>query len=176
MSDTRILIAYFSRKGNNYVDGRIVDLPVGNTEVAAGLVHDLTGGDLFRIDPVEPYPADYQAATEVARQELERGARPDLAGHVDDLAAYDTVILAYPNWWGTLPMAVWTFLEAHDLSGKTLLPLCTHEGSGMGRSERDLERLCPGSRLLKGLPIQGGRVRNAGGAIGAWLRQAALAG
>ncbi len=174
MRETKILIACYSRKGANYVGGSIVDLPVGNTEVAAAMIQKLTGGDVFKIETVQGYPADYQETTEVARQELDQNARPELAGRVDNLDGYDVVILGYPNWWSAMPMAVFTFLESYDFSGKTILPLCTHEGSGMGHSERDIKRLCPGAKVMKGLPIKGGNVQGAGNAISAWLRKSGV--
>lgn len=170
MNKNPILIAYFSRKGDNYVGGRIVDLPVGNTEVAARTLQKLTGGDLFHIDTVKPYPADYTETTEVARRELRGKARPALTGRIPDLAAYDVVVLGYPNWWNTMPMAVCTFLEGGDFAGKTILPFCTHEGSGLGCSEGDIRKLCPGAQVLKGLSITGGHVQEAEAAISAWLR------
>lgn len=172
----RILIAYFSRRGANYAGGRIVDLPVGNTEVAAGLLRKLTGGDLFPIEPAEPYPADYTETTEAAQRELRADARPPLAVAPPDLSGCDILFLGYPNWWGTLPMPVWTFLEACDLTGKTVLPFCTHEGSGLGDSERDLKRLCPGATVLKGLPIRGSAVREAEQDLAAWLRRSGVTG
>ncbi len=172
MNQPRTLIAYFSRKGDNYRDGGIVNLPVGNTEVAAKTIQGLTGGDLFHIETVKEYPSDYQKATEVAQHELSRNARPALKGQVDDMDAYGVVFLGYPNWWGTMPMAVFTFLEAHDFAGKTILPFCTHEGSGLGQSERDIKQLCPGARVLGGLAIRGGGVQKAEKAIAAWLKEA----
>ena len=173
---TRTLIAYFSRKGENYLGGRIVDLPVGNTEVAAGMIQALTGGDTFRIDTAQPYPAGYTATTEVARKELGRKARPKLARNLDSLEAYDVIFLGYPNWWDTMPMAVFTFLEAHDFTGKTVIPFCTHEGSGLGHSERDVKACCRGAKVLKGLAIQGGSVQKAGGNLAAWVKALDLEG
>jgi len=105
MVKARCLIAFFSRRGNNYVNGRIVNLPVGNTEAAALAIRKLTGGDLFRIDPVKEYPADYEETTEVAKQELCRNARPELSAHVVNMDEYGVIFLGYPNWWGTMPMA-----------------------------------------------------------------------
>jgi flavodoxin len=172
MKETRTLIAYFSRNGNNYLDGRIVNLPVGNTEVAAKAIQSLAGGDLFHIDPVKAYPADYTEATEVAQRELSRNERPGLKGQLDSLETYDVIFLGYPNWWGTMPMAVFTFLESHDFTGKTILPFCTHEGSGLGQSERDIKKLCPGAHVLRGLAIRGGTVRKAEKAIASWLKEA----
>jgi flavodoxin len=144
-----IWIAYFSRPGNNYVNGRIVNLPVGNTEIAAQEIKEMTGGKLFKIDPVKKYSEDYQACTEEAKQELRGNARPELTGHPESLEGFDTIILAYPNWWGTMPMPVQTFLKHDDFNGKTILSICTHEGSGMGTSEADIRRLCPGANVKK---------------------------
>ena len=171
MNETSNLIAYFSRRGSNYLDGTIVELPVGNTEVAAKMIQRLAGGDLFHIDTVKGYPADYTKATEVAQRELSQNARPELASQVASLDGYDRIFLGYPNWWGTMPMAVWTFLEAHDFAGKTILPFCTHEGSGLAQSERDIHKLCPGAKVLRGLAIRGGSVAKSEKAIAAWLSE-----
>lgn len=166
----KILIAYYSRRGLNYVGGDIVDLPVGNTEVAAGMIEKLTGGETFRIDTVKPYPAGYDETTEVAKQELRQKARPALTGHVPNMGDFDMVVLGYPNWWGTMPMAVYSFLEEYDFSGKTILPLCTHEGSGLGHSLNDIKKLCPDANVSRGLAIQGGSVQGAQAEIRVWLK------
>jgi len=170
MSKTKSLIAYYSRAGNNYVNGGIVNLPVGNTEVAANMIQKLTGGDAFRIDTVKPYPEGYHETTEVAKEELRGNARPKISGRVDNMENYEVLYLGYPNWWGTMSMAVFTFLEAYDLAGKTIIPFCTHEGSGMGRSERDIAKACAGAGVLKGLSIRGGSVHGAQEEITNWLR------
>jgi flavodoxin len=170
------LIAYFSREGGNYVGGQIVDLPVGNTEVAAKMIEKLTGGELFKIEPVKKYPKDYTACTNEAQAELRANARPELSTYPNSLDNHNTVILFYPNWWGTMPMPVWTFLERFDFSGKTILPLCTHEGSGMGHSESDIRKLCPGAKLEIGLAIRGGSVKSAENEISWWLRELGMTG
>jgi len=172
----KCLIAYYSRKGNNYVSGSIANLPVGNTEVAAAMIQKLTGGESFRIDTVKAYPFDYTKTTEVAQQELRQNARPELTDRVGDFLAYDVVFLGYPNWWGTMPMAVFTFLEVYDFSGKTIVPFCTNEGSGMGHSESDIKELCPKAKVLKGLAIRGGSVQGAGDDIAAWLKASGMEG
>jgi flavodoxin len=168
-----ILIAYFSRPGDNYVNGSIVNLPVGNTEVAAKKIKEMTmtGGDLFKISPAKKYPEDYRKCTEEAQHELYTNVRPKLAEKLDNIDGYDTVILGYPNWWGTMPMPIWTFLEQYDFSGKAILPLCTHEGSGMGRSEADIRSLCSNANVKKGLAIRGGNVKDADGIISDWLQK-----
>ena len=169
MTKNKILIAYYSRKGQNYVGSRIVNLPVGNTEVAAKMAQELTGGDLFEIQTVKSYPVDYTETTEVATMEKRNNARPELSTHVNNMDQYDTIILGYPNWWGTFPMAVFTFLEEYDFTGKTIIPFCTHEGSGLAGSERDIRKLCPDAKLLPGLAIRGGSVKSAGNAVKSWL-------
>jgi flavodoxin len=171
MSERKRLIAYFSRAGNNYVGGEIMNLPVGNTEVAAKMIQKLTGGDIFRIETIKKYPEGYNETTDVAKQELRQNARPELTGHVENMADYSVMYLGYPNWWGTMPMAVCTFLEEYDFSGKTIIPFCTHEGSGMGRSESNIKKLCSDSKVLKGLAIIGGSVQGAENDIAAWLRK-----
>lgn len=171
----KCLIAYYSRRGSNYANGGIVDLELGNTEVAAGMIQALAGGELFRIDTLKDYPSGYEETTQVAQEELRQGARPGLKERVAAMEGYDVVILGYPNWWGTMPMAVHAFLEAYDFKGKTILPFCTHEGSGMGHSEADIRKLCPTAKLGPGLAIQGSMVRKAEGAISAWLGKAGIA-
>lgn len=151
----KTLIAYYSRRGQNYVGGNIADLAMGNTEIVAQKIEKLTGAEMFRIDTVKKYPADYTECTHVARQELLENARPRLADKVDNMPEYDTVLLGYPNWWGTMPMAVHTFLQAYDFTGKTIVPFCTHEGSGMGRSVADIKHLCPSAIVLDGMAIRG---------------------
>ena len=171
MAKKKSLIAYFSRQGNNYVSGKIVNLKVGNTEVAAEMIQEITGGDLFRIEAAKAYPEEYTETTEVAKQELRTNARPELTGHLLNMASYNVILLGYPNWWGTMPMPVFTFLEEYNFSGKTIAPFCTHEGSGLGRSVADINKICPQSTILNGLAIRGGEVKNANGEVSGWLRE-----
>lgn len=169
MTNQRILIAFFSRSGANYAGGAIQNLSVGNTEVAAGKIREIVGGDVFKIESQKLYPEDYYQTTDAAKVELRNNERPKLTGQVNNMSEYDTVILGYPNWWGTMPMPVFTFLEKHDLFGKTIIPFCTHEGSGMGQSESDIRKLCPDSRVLNGLAIFGSRVAKSEKEISNWL-------
>ncbi len=170
MSETRKLVAYFSRAGQNYVGGSIVDLPVGNSRVAAEAIAEKVGADLFEIETVDAYPADYTECTEVAAAEKRAGVRPELAADVDtDL--YDVIYLCYPNWWGTCPMAVLALLEGHDLSGKIVRPLCTNEGSGMGSSERDIRAAAPGATVGEGLAVAGGAVVRSRDVIQRWAEE-----
>ncbi|MDF2881895.1 MAG: hypothetical protein K0R54_2452 [Clostridiaceae bacterium] len=163
------LIAYFSRKGNNYVNGSIKNLSVGNTEVAAKMIQELTGADMFYIEPVIEYDADYNVCIEEAQKDKRANARPEFKNALKDIAEYDTIYLGYPNYWGTMPMHVWTFLEKYELTGKTIKPFCTHEGSGMGNSERDIQKLCAGAKVEKGIAIHGSEVSRSKGAISKWV-------
>jgi flavodoxin len=165
----KCLIAYFSRRGNNYVGGNIVNLPVGNTEVVARMIQKLTKGNLFRVEALKPYPRDYIETTEVAQKEQRSDARPELTGHVENMDSYDVIILGYPNWWGTMPMPVFTFLEEYDFSGKTIVPFCTHEGSGLGRSVKDIQRLCPQTNISESLVLRGGGVSKSQSEVSKWL-------
>ncbi|HBW37775.1 flavodoxin [Desulfosporosinus sp. BICA1-9] len=167
---SKVLIAFFSRKGQNYVSGSIKNLPVGNTEVVAGMIREITRGDMFKIDTVKDYPVDYTQTTNVAKDELRAKARPELTAHVVNMDEYDTIILGYPNWWGTMPMAVYTFLEEYDFSGKTILPYCTHEGSGLSGSERDIARECPNATVKSGLSIHGTHAGSAEKSVESWLK------
>lgn len=171
---SKILIAYYSRKGNNYAGGRIVNLPVGNTEIIAKKISVLTGGDLFEIKTVQSYPDDYTEATEVAKDELKENARPELSEKIDNLNSYEVIFLGYPSWWGTMPMPVFTFLESCDFSGKTIMPFCTHEGSGLGRSEQDIKKLCKNTNVLPGIAVRGSSVANADREVVYWLKKSGM--
>jgi len=170
-NDSKCLIAYFSRSGNNYVSGTIVNLPVGNTEVVAKMIQEMTKGDLFHIEAVNAYPGDYTETTELAQQELRASARPKLTSHLENLASYKVIFLGYPNWYGTMPMPVFTFLEEYNFSGKTIAPFCTHEGSGLGRSVMDIKKIYTQSTDLEGLAVRGGDVKNAQVEVSGWLRE-----
>lgn len=174
MNDPRVLIAYYSRAGQNYVGGDIVDLAVGNTEVAAAMIRAVTAGELFEIEAVGRYPVGYHETTDAARKELRENARPALSALPESIDGYDVVFLGFPNWWGTAPMPVFTFLESFDFGGKTIVPFCTHEGSGMGRSERDISASCPGATVLEGLAIRGGAVHGVGDSIRRWIESTGL--
>ncbi|MCF2660824.1 flavodoxin [Pseudoflavonifractor phocaeensis] len=159
----------FSRADENYFSGVLRRVRVGNTEIAAQLLRELTGADLFKIEPVQPYSKDYNECIAQAQEDQRRDARPELKSCPNSLDGYGTVYLGYPNYWGTMPMAVFTFLERFDWNGKTIRPFCTHEGSGLGRSESDIRRLCPGAKVETGLEIYGSTSAKAGPAMKKWL-------
>ena len=170
----KTLIAFFSRADENYFGGAMRYVKVGNTEIVAGIIKDLIPADTFKIEMKNPYSPVYMTCIEEAKKDLRAKARPELVSMPESIDEYDTVILAYPNYWGTMPMAVFTFLEAFDFTGKTILPLCTNEGSGMGSSERDIKKYAPGAELKKGLSITGSQAANAKGSIQRWLSAAGL--
>lgn len=169
LNKEKCLIAYFSRKGDNYVNGRIMNLLVGNTEVAAKMIQEITQGDIFHIDTVNAYPKDYTLTTNIAQREKQEKVRPELISHIENIDSYSAIFLGYPNWWGTIPMPIYTFLEEYDFSGKTIMPFCTHEGSGLGNSEIDIVNACPKAKILKGLAIYGSQVDAAKKDIKEWL-------
>jgi flavodoxin len=152
----KILVAYFSHSGN--------------TRVIANQIHDRVGGDIFEIKTVDTYPQDYEAVKAVAMKELNEGSRPSLATHVDNMDSYDVVFVGYPIWWGTMPTPVESFLTGYNLSGKTIVPFSTHEGSGLGSSVRDIKALCPQSTVREGLAIRGGSVNTAQDQVTSWLQ------
>ena len=163
------LIVYYSRRGPNLVDGKVQTLRMGNTEMMAAILQKLTSADCIRIEPYEDYPEDYYECIDQARQDLIKGMRPGLKNCPDSIDGYDVIYLGYPNYWGTMPAAVFSFLERYDFTGKIIKPFCTHEGGGMGRSERDLKQVCPGAQIVSGLPVQGSRIKQELSAIADWV-------
>ena len=166
----KTLIAFFSRADENYFGGAMRYVKVGNTEIVCRIIEELIPADSFKIEMKVPYSAEYMTCIEQAKADLRKKARPELRSWPEGLDGYDTVILAYPNYWGTIPMAVATFLEKYDFSGKAILPLCTNEGSGMGGSERDIRKCAPGADVRKGLPILGSDAANSKESVRSWLR------
>ena len=165
----KTLIAFFSRADENYFGGAMRYVKVGNTEVVCGIMKDLTSADTFKIEMKEPYSPVYMTCIDEAKKDLRANARPELTSYIDSIDGYDTIILGYPNYWGTIPMAVATFLEKYDFTGKTILPFCTNEGSGMGSSERDVKKYAKGADVKKGLSITGSRAANSKDAVKKWL-------
>ena len=151
-ADKKILVVYFSRTGEEYAVGNITK---GNTEIVAEYIAQKIGADIFEIKPAKPYPDAYEPCTEIAKQELESNARPALEKNIDSLAQYDTIFIGYPIWWSALPRVVVTFLEANDFSGKTIIPFCTHGGSGLAGTEREIKDACPNAKVLDGLAVVG---------------------
>jgi len=153
----KILVAYFSHSGN--------------TREIANQIHKSMSGDIFEIQAVKPYPHDYDAVVKQAKQELDSGYKPALKTAIENIKSYDLVFIGYPIWWGTIPAPVKTFLSEYDLSGKTIVPFCTHEGSSLGRSVTDISKLCPKSNLRDGVAIWGRDVKTEQNTVPGWLEK-----
>ena len=165
---TNAIVIFFSRKGENYWNGSIRDLEQGNTEVAAGYIAKAIGCEAFEIEPVKEYPTDYYACCDEAKAELNGPARVE-ARTYPDLTGYDVIFLGYPNWWGTIPMVVDTFLRRYDnWQGKRIFPFCTNEGSGLGGSVRSIEEACPGAVVNNGISIRGCKTNESREMIEKW--------
>lgn len=164
------LIVYYSRKGQNYWNGSIKDLKKGNTEIVAEFIQKAVGGDLFEVETVKPYSQDYYACIDEAQKELRANARPEIKSYPENIENYDVIFVGFPNWWGTMPMAMFTLLENCNLKGKKIVPFCTNEGSGMGSSERDLVKLCTGANVMRGLPIHGAEAAQSEKEIVEWAK------
>lgn len=170
-ADKKILVVYFSRTGEEYNVGNIT---TGNTAIVADIIAKKLGADTFEVKAATPYPDAYEACTELAKRELESNARPAFAKNIDSLAQYDTIFVGYPIWWGAVPRVMMTFLEANDLSGKTIVPFCTHGGSGLSGTEREIADACPNAKVLSGLAIVGKQCQNdpaaVEGEVADWLK------
>jgi len=157
----KILIAYFSK--------------TGNTRSVANEIQKNIGGDIFEIKTINPYPEDYRATTIQARNEKDNNLRPELTAEVTNMASYDIIFVGYPDWWGTMPMGVFTFLGKYNFAGKTIVPFCTHEGSGFGTSISDLKNTCPQANVLQGLALRGSSAAGSQEEIAAWLKTIGMA-
>lgn len=165
------LIAFYSRADENYFGGSKKYIKVGNTEKAANMIAELTGANLFKIEQKIPYAADYDTCIAQAKKDKQDNARPELVSLPEDLDDYDVIYLGYPNYWGTMPMAVYTFLESYNFFGKKIHPFCTHEGSGLSGTERDIAKAAKGADVKKGLAIYGSNVDDAEAALKKWIQE-----
>ncbi len=170
-SGSKGLLVYFSRAGENYSYGGRTHLEVGNTEVLAGMISRLIGCDVHRIEPVDPYPDDYEETVARNVREQDTNARPAIANPLAAIVPYDTLLLGSPIWNVRAPMIMSTFVEGFDFSGKTVVPFVTYAVSGLGTTVRDYTALCPRATMGEGLAVRGEEVRDAGAAVEAWLRR-----
>ena len=148
----KVLVAYFSRAGENYAVGR---LEKGNTAALAEMIAEETGGDLFEIKPKNDYPERLKDVLETARREQKENARPELAENVRNLADYDVIFLGYPIWCSDMPMAVYTFLETNDFEGKTIIPFSTSLTDALTGNEKNIPLHAKGAKVLDGLGLEG---------------------
>lgn len=148
-------------------DGEIL----GNVEYMARTIQQAVGGDLLRIETAEEYPLEHEALVDFAAEEQEAGARPELATQIENLEQYDTIFLGYPNWWGDMPQALYTFLESYDLSGKTIIPFCPHGGSGFSRTQSTIAELQPNATVREdGLALSRNDVADSAEQVTAWAQ------
>lgn len=171
VSGKKTLVAFFSHTGENYGVGNISE---GNTHIIAKMIGEAVDANLFEIVPEKDYPHDsYDAVVEIAKTEKEANARPAIKDDIK-IEDYDVVFIGYPNWWGDMPMPVYTFIEKHDWEGKTVIPFCTHEGSGLSGTDKKIARACKGASVGKGLAVHGHTAQNnrrqAQSAVEAWLK------
>ena len=172
-----VLVVYFSHAGENYGVGVIEE---GNTAKMGKIIAEQMEADIFELVPVVPYPGDYDSCLDVATEEQRTAARPEYEEEIENWAQYDTIFIGYPIWWGNIPNIVYTFMEAYDFAGKTVIPFNTHEGSGQARSQKDIEDLMPEeATVLKGLAVRGSKAQNdaegTGEDVAAWLKEIGLA-
>jgi flavodoxin len=171
-----VLLAYFSRPGENYYYGGRRNLQVGNTEVLARMIADLIDCDLYRIEAADPYPDDYDATVARNVDEQNSDARPAIADPLASISQYDAVLVGSPIWNVRPPMILTTFLESHDFAGKAVHPFVTYAVSGLGRTETIYTAALPGARLQPGLAVQGEEVADHRADIETWLRQVGVEG
>lgn len=172
----KTLVAVFSLAGEQYGVGVIEK---GNTAIIADMIVEVTGADLFSIEAVTPYPETYDGLLEIPQQENQSDTRPAISGTVEDMEQYDRVFIGYPIWWGDMPAIVKGFLEIYDFAGKTVIPFCTHGGSGLANTESAIAGLT-GAEMRKGLAVSGATAQNdrdaARTAVTDWLEEVGVLG
>lgn len=168
---TKALILFYSRAGENHYNGGLEHLEVGNTHLASQWIGDEIGADLFQVDTVVPYAESYRECCGQAVAEWKGNVRPAVKGMPEGVEAYDTIVVGYPIWCGTMPMCLYTVLEAINTAGKRVVALCTHEGSGYAGSVEALKKLCPEAAVEAGLSVKGCQVRESEEMIRQWARE-----
>ncbi|WP_298651702.1 flavodoxin [uncultured Proteiniphilum sp.] len=157
VQNSKTLVVYYSR--------------TGNAEAVAKQIQTLTNADLFRVETVKAYPEGYHETTEVAKEEKNNNARPEIKTKVENIDQYDTVFIGFPIWWGTYPMVIATFIESHNLKGKTIIPFCTHGGGSVDQGFNDVEKLTKESKHEEGFSLSGSRANSSQADIEKWLRK-----
>ena len=168
MKDKKSLIIYFSRADENYFGGEMRYVDKGNTEVIAEYIKDIVGGDLFKVEPLNPYPADYMECIEEAKVRTREHNAP-IKESIPDISEYDVIYVGSPIYWGGMPEELFTALKGLDYNGKTIRPFTTHEGSGLSGVPRQLKEICVGAEVLDGLAIVGSQVNNSKKKVEDWI-------
>ena len=151
----KVLVLYFSQSGN--------------TEAVANIIHNEVGGDIVKLETVQTYPSDYNELVDYAQKEQKQDTRPELKTKIDNIDQYDTIFLGYPNWWGDMPMPLYTFLDEYDLSGKTIAPFITHGGSGLSGTPDKIQKEEPTATVTEGLAVSGSSAKNSQSTVKNWL-------
>jgi len=160
-TDSKVLVVYFSRTGENYNVGNV---EVGNTAMVASYIKEYLKADSFEIVPVDKYPEKYDECTDIAQKEKNDNARPKIQDKINNFDSYDTVFIGYPIWWGDLPMIMYTFMEEYDFNGKNVIPFNTHEGSGDAGTYQSIQTKLPNAKVnTKGLALDGKTARSDDG-------------
>ena len=179
VSEKKSLVVYFSMpettapnemttdEDNSVVviDGKVL----GNTQYMAYVIQETTGADIFRIEPVNPYPTNHATLVDLAEDEKDANARPAIAEEIKNFAQYDLVFIGYPIWWSDMPMILYTFFEEYDFSGKTIVPFSTHGGSRFAGTPKTIQQLEPEAKMMDGLTISRDRIQNAEQEIVGWV-------
>ena len=171
----KVLVAYYSRAGENYGANGTERIEVGHTKVMSGYIAEALGADEYEIVPTQPYPDSYDACCDQAKQEQAQDARPAIANPLPDVSSYDVVFVGCPIWWGDEPMIIRTFVEGVDLSGKTVVPFTTHGGSGLGSVPSNLQAAIPNAHFLDGHAVAGTSVDGARDEVMSWAKGLELA-
>ena len=166
------LVIYYSRRGQNYVNGSVKNLVKGNAEIITEFIKDAIDADVFEVDTVKPYDKDYMVCIEEAKAELRAKARPELKEMLSDISEYDNIFIVGPNWWGIYPMALYTHLEALDFTGKTVHYVVTHEGSALGGVPKTISASCKGAKIGASLAVHGGSASGSKKQVTDWATKA----
>lgn len=164
------LVIYFSHIGENYTESGIKKLEIGNTEIVANYIKELTNADLFKVEAKEKYPENYDKCCSYAKKELNNHARPELKNYLLDISSYDVIFIGGPVWWNHYPMPIFSCLEKLNFKDKIIMPFTTHEGSRLGNTLSDVFRMCPGSKIKRGLALNGSHVKESKKEIEEWIK------
>ena len=170
--EKKILTVFFSMKGETYMaGGRIENLEKGNTNVCAEFIQKAVGGDLFEIETTKTYSKDHFKMIEEAKVEMQSGEKAQPRKWLDNLESYDVIFIGYPIWWGTYPPIINTFLEHYNLTGKTIIPFSTSEGSGLLNTVEELREICKGATVTEALAIRGSQARQSEKKVSEWAKK-----
>lgn len=169
LKNKKSLIIYFSHTGENWMKNGIENIEKGNTEIVAEKIKKITNADIFKVEPVNKYPYNYHECCDVAKKELTENARPKIVNYLDKIDEYEVIYIGSPIWWGHIAMPMFTALERLNFEGKIVKLFITHEGSGLGDCPKDIEKLCKGADIRKGIAIRGSNANEADELVEDWI-------